>query len=890
MYFYTRILLFISLLSFSYINTFGQNIYLPNDTSCVINVKMPPFNATGNGFTDDTEAIQAAIYASIGGENSKVVYFPEGTYLISEPLNLGLPDGTSTVAGPWLKGESQYSAVLKIDDGNSAFESGISDEYIGILNVSCNNPFIPFAGHKSIENIGFYLGNNATACAINMCGQSNFIKNVRIKGEGVGAGICLGNEQFSSSGLVMQTTLKNTDVGIYCSNDLSNYTLTEVLCIGLNDGIVLDEAMVCIDNLVALETRGIGIKALDTLTNFSILNSTFQFTEAAKQSGNIFSYHNFYARNINLVNSPTITATSPIYGVFDGDTTKIEELYTAPVFKSQSTDYEGMLGIPIKTSQRTLYDSNMDNWVSVADFGADPSDNLDDSVAIQAAMDFAADNGKTTVYFPGCGQFSGESYKLINQYVSIRGTVETLIGLGYAYIEGNGFIVNQNVSPAFTFKHLYGLNINAPVTYENFDVNKTVVFEDTGGIVLVSGSGTAFVNNHTGFMGNANAFSDVYGRSLSNYLLNPADYSEGYISLVNQEGRMWLSGVRAEHPYSILASMNGAKTEIVGGLVMPNYLPDAPPLFITTESEMTIANFKVRGLAANGGTQQYTYDLQQGVNVGNMFHTDAAIPNTIVIYSDADGPDCPPDGTACDDGNPFTTNSVYQNCECVGQKAQLSISALLEGFYNTEVGEMTTELNQARLLPQTQPFNTSPFNYTGTEISAFIPPFVVDWVLVELRNVNDPNIVMYQRPAFLSLDGRIIDIEGYALGTTFPGLPGGNYYVALYHKSHLPIITKEPVNLNNTETAYIDMTSDLNVEGFQPLTDLVGSGFKALFAGDFDQNGLINNLDYNLWLSDNSAVNEYLQQDADGNGIINNLDYNWWIKNRSKVGAPVLHK
>jgi Pectate lyase superfamily protein len=51
----------------------------------IVNVKAPPFNAAGNGITDDTSAIQAAInYAQSSGNGLPgLVWFPAGTYLYS---------------------------------------------------------------------------------------------------------------------------------------------------------------------------------------------------------------------------------------------------------------------------------------------------------------------------------------------------------------------------------------------------------------------------------------------------------------------------------------------------------------------------------------------------------------------------------------------------------------------------------------------------------------------------------------------------------------------------------------------------------------------------------------------------------------------------------------
>lgn len=69
----------------------------------VINVKAPPYNAKGDGVTDDWNAIQSAIYASCGGTppasqnpfSKAAVYLPAtpspGCYSISQPLDITCP-------------------------------------------------------------------------------------------------------------------------------------------------------------------------------------------------------------------------------------------------------------------------------------------------------------------------------------------------------------------------------------------------------------------------------------------------------------------------------------------------------------------------------------------------------------------------------------------------------------------------------------------------------------------------------------------------------------------------------------------------------------------------------------------------------------------------------
>src|SRR6266436_5711576 len=63
----------------------------------LINVKLAPYNAKGDGVTDDTKAIQAALNAANPNE---VVYLPASTYLISSTLNISRPNISIRGDGP----------------------------------------------------------------------------------------------------------------------------------------------------------------------------------------------------------------------------------------------------------------------------------------------------------------------------------------------------------------------------------------------------------------------------------------------------------------------------------------------------------------------------------------------------------------------------------------------------------------------------------------------------------------------------------------------------------------------------------------------------------------------------------------------------------------------
>jgi len=87
-------------------------------------------------------------------------------------------------------------------------------------------------------------------------------------------------------------------------------------------------------------------------------------------------------------------------------------------------------------------------------------------------------------------------------------------------------------------------------------------------------------------------------------------------------------------------------------------------------------------------------------------------------------------------GNITLTQGFQQTYSLQITGINLQSIVLLEGPFNGT--EMNTYLNEQGSIPLSQPFNTSPWNYTGSETVALIPNTeVVDWVLVEIRDAID---------------------------------------------------------------------------------------------------------------------------------------------------------
>jgi len=212
----------------------------------------------------------------------------------------------------------------------------------------------------------------------------------------------------------------------------------------------------------------------------------------------------------------------------------------------------------------------------------------------------------------------------------------------------------------------------------------------------------------------------------------------------------------------------------------------------------------------------------------------------------------------------------------LGKKIKTDIKLYLEGAYANS-GSMNTNLISLQDFPLTQPYNTSPWNYDGTESISSVPQNLVDWVLVELRDKNNPDSVLATRAALLLNSGKITDLDGSS-SLRFT-LPEDDYFIAVKHRNHLGIRSIQTVHLTESVTSY-DFTVNGSAFGTDPLKDL-GDGNFAMYSGDADANGVIDAADRNItWNKRNDTG--YLPEDILMNGVIDAGDRNNAWNNRNK--------
>ncbi|MCB9170012.1 MAG: hypothetical protein H6594_06630 [Flavobacteriales bacterium] len=141
--------------------------------------------------------------------------------------------------------------------------------------------------------------------------------------------------------------------------------------------------------------------------------------------------------------------------------------------------------------------------------------------------------------------------------------------------------------------------------------------------------------------------------------------------------------------------------------------------------------------------------------------------------------------------------------------AQVAMEVFLGGPYVAADQLMTDTLRVQGVLPLNEPYTAMGFTLTGpgattnAVLSITGADAIVDWVVVELRDPNDPTQVVEARAALLQRDGDVVDVDGMSpIGFC---APDGTYDVAIRHRNHLGVMTGTHVALSQTPTV-IDLT------------------------------------------------------------------------------------
>lgn len=177
------------------------------------NVKSAPYNATGNGVTDDSSAIQSAVTACAAAGGG-VVYFPRGTYLCSTGITI--TNSRVSVLGDGAASIVQYTGV----SGTKAF---------------------------TFTGIGFQASNSISQIKVYASGTGGLIENSNNPGFRIDR--CYLATAVSGAGVV------SSNVNLYVTFNYIDVPLTSAVGRGIIENItsVAGNAVVAIGNVASTQ-------------------------------------------------------------------------------------------------------------------------------------------------------------------------------------------------------------------------------------------------------------------------------------------------------------------------------------------------------------------------------------------------------------------------------------------------------------------------------------------------------------------------------------------------------------------------------------------------------------------------------------------------------------
>ena len=405
-----------------------QNIIFPRDAE-VINVKNSPYNAQGDGVTDDTQAIQSAIADNRG----RLIYFPDGTYQVNDTLRCQATNGKQKRF--FLQGQSQNKTIIRLKNGATGFE-----------NIEQPKPVITYwegkvadatAFRNTLRNLTIDIGKNNPGVIALRFRANNYgsVEQVTLRSTdenkrgkyGLDLSVALNGPL-----LVKDLTVLGFDYGVYFTGALHSATIDGLT---LSDqgiyGLYNRRQVLSIGHLISTNSVPAVKNDNDDRGNGGLLTivdgvlqggaTTNVAIENAEGAG-------LYVRNLRT-SSYKKAVQSSIHGTMRNKSSPISEFVSHPilsVFPSPQTS----LNLPIKDTPKIAWDS-LSDWAKV-DGSA-----RDDTAAIQAAID----SGKTTIYFPA------DNY-IVSNTIQIRGNVKRILGLGAVRIESDGALRESN-NPLF---------------------------------------------------------------------------------------------------------------------------------------------------------------------------------------------------------------------------------------------------------------------------------------------------------------------------------------------------------------------------------------------------------------------------------------------------------
>ncbi len=608
-----------------------------------IDVTQAPYYAIPNDGIDDTVAIQQAIDdATINMPDPngwgtylhyrRIVYLPAGTYNISSPLVIkDVQNDRSRGYGLTLQGHSRDGTLLRLSNNNPTFQSA-SDPRA----VFSTAPY----GHTIWgTNIAFKInvfdltvdtgsGNPGAVGLRYIANNQGSVRDVHIRSSDANrvgwAGVDMETWQIGGPALLKNVSVHGFDWGIRYGGT-GNYSM-------VGEHIALDAQRVgglrnqgqvfSLRGLVTTNQVGPSVSVLKptssyytqpslvTLIDSSLSGSGPAAITVATNAGRVFVRDTVKSGYTHAIDDQ---------GLLTADVSNSEYASGGPL--SLWTPATASLRLPVvETPAPPASTADRSQWVNITNHDGNgpyftPGSqtnptwgSTNHSTRIQAAIDWAAANNRTTVYFP-FGEYAightvrihGSVRRLVGNYAVFRTTYSARDVVDYPVIvfedlADSLFVEQINLYPGNQKKGIFFVNRSAhDVTLRNAYIGEGKAYASdgaTGRLFLEDVAGLSSRYSGGVILGHQPQF-DFGAQRVWARQFDPEHYG---LHATLAGGDLWVLGMKTEEPGTIISAGPGSRVEILGGLLLPSFTdnpagtPDLiAPAFSFTDSAASIA-------------------------------------------------------------------------------------------------------------------------------------------------------------------------------------------------------------------------------------------------------------------------------------------------------------
>jgi len=540
------------------VRNIGANIVFPADAK-VRNIKSE-FGAKGDGTTDDTAAIQKA-FETCQQKHMEVVYFPNGTYLVSKPIHFR--------GWMFVQGESREKTVLKLKDRCPGYGDPKSPNWLLATTIP-----MPPEKRPGGDNMAF----------------SNHVLNLTLD-VGTGNPGAIGVQFISHNGGGLEdVTIRTPDAGL----------------IGLDLRTPWNGP--CLFQRVRIEGFDIGIESWNA-TYFSTFENLH--LKGQRRTGWVNQDHPFVVRKLLSENSVPVIVNAKADGhavILDAELkggsedavaivnegglflrnlkttgyraavrhkgkmlpgTTVEEFVSGePIIQHLSP--KRTLNLPVEETPTLPWDAPKD-WANVLDYKPNPitlwtTDHNDTGYDAADAVQKAIDSGKSTVYFP-------HGTYILRKPVVIRGKVKVIQGCG-SYVILDRETIKEDAAIVLGDTESQTVFLDRISLPQRYPKDGQFALEHRGKADLVithsrwltyrngKGCGRLFADDLCGAPLLFEYPQTVWLRGLN------CEMGKG-LKIDNRAADLWIMGYKAEGIATELRNGKSARTELLGGLLYP---------------------------------------------------------------------------------------------------------------------------------------------------------------------------------------------------------------------------------------------------------------------------------------------------------------------------------